>query len=40
MTPVIKVPLSHPQDARIVSNPRIFAQGGNIAGLQKLDASD
>ena len=37
---VIKVPLAHPQDARIVANPRIFAEGGNIAGLQKIDRSD
>jgi hypothetical protein len=38
---VIQVPLSHPQDARIVANPRIFAdQSGNVAGLQKMDRSD
>jgi hypothetical protein len=33
---IIKVPLSHPQDAKIVSQPRIFADStGNIAGLAK-----
>ena len=32
---VIRVPLSAPQTARIVSNPRIFASAGNIAGLWK-----
>ena len=33
---VIKVPLDHPQDAKVVSNPRIFADAaGNIAGLWK-----
>jgi hypothetical protein len=37
---VIKVPLARPQDARIVANPRIFAQGSDIAGLQKIDRSD
>jgi hypothetical protein len=31
---VIKVPLDHPQDAKVVSNPRIFADAqGNVAGL-------
>jgi len=30
---VIKVPLSAPQNAAIVSTPRIFARDGNIAGL-------
>ncbi len=31
---VIKVPLDHPQDAKVVSNPRIFADTkGNVAGL-------
>lgn len=33
---VIQVPLAHPEDARIVSMPRIFAdESGNIAGLWK-----
>ncbi|MEP6619672.1 MAG: hypothetical protein ABJE47_10160 [bacterium] len=32
---VIQVPLAAPQNARIVSNPRIFATGTNIAGLWK-----
>jgi hypothetical protein len=33
---VIQVPLDHPQDAKVVSNPRIFADAsGNIAGLWK-----
>ncbi len=32
---VIRVPLARPQDARVVSAPRIFAVGGNIAGLSK-----
>ena len=33
---VIKVPLDRPQDAKVVSNPRIFADAaGNIAGLWK-----
>ena len=33
---VIKVPLDHPQDAKVVSNPRIFADAaGNVAGLWK-----
>ena len=30
---VIQVPLAAPQNAKIVSNPRIFATGKNIAGL-------
>jgi hypothetical protein len=32
---VIKVPLARPQDAKVVSNPRIFADSGRIAGLWK-----
>jgi hypothetical protein len=33
---VIQVPLDHPQDAKVVSNPRIFADAaGNVAGLWK-----
>jgi hypothetical protein len=32
---VIKVPLARPQDAKVVSNPRIFADSGKIAGLWK-----
>ena len=33
---VIQVPLAHPQDAKVVSNPRIFADAaGNVAGLWK-----
>ena len=33
---VIQVPLDHPQDAKVVSNPRIFADAaGNPAGLWK-----
>lgn len=36
---VIRVPLAAPQNARIVSNPRVFADpGGAIAGLQKGDS--
>jgi hypothetical protein len=30
---VIRVPLVAPQNAQVVSEPRVFAQGGNIAGL-------
>ena len=33
---VIQVPLDHPQDAKVVSNPRIFADAaGNVEGLWK-----
>ena len=30
---VIKVPLARPQDARVISSPRLFADSGKIAGL-------
>jgi len=30
---IIKVPLDHPQDAKVVAGPRIFAAGGKINGL-------
>jgi hypothetical protein len=32
---VIKVPLAAPQNARVISSPRIFADSGRIAGLWK-----
>ena len=32
---IIRVPLNAPQDAKIVSSPRIFANAGNIAGLYR-----
>ena len=39
---VIRVPLSAPQTARIVSSPRLFADasGSNIAALQRADSAD
>jgi hypothetical protein len=30
---VIRVPLAAPQNARVVSEPRLFAEGGDVAGL-------
>ena len=32
---IIKVPLDHPQDAKVVAGPRIFAANGQINGLWK-----
>src|SRR6202012_5440891 len=35
---VIKIPLAHPEQAAIVSAPRIFSEGGNAAGLPYIQA--
>jgi hypothetical protein len=37
---VIKVPLAHPEQARVVSSPRVFADAGHVNGLSQGNKND